>query len=124
MQAMTIQLTFTPDIQEALHYERYHHPVPLVQRRMEVLWLKSHGLVLQRRMNYVQQRCSVAIIWITRRLAAWACLACSLRRWVTCSQAHNSAFVHVRCGSSCRKTRVSCGRVIWGRFFPPVLLKT
>ena len=44
MQAMTIQLTFTPDIQEALHYERYHHPVPLVQRRMEVLWLKSHGL--------------------------------------------------------------------------------
>jgi len=41
---MTIQLTFTPEIQEALHYERYHHPVPLVQRRMEVLWLKSHGL--------------------------------------------------------------------------------
>ncbi len=44
MQAMTIQLTFTPEIQEALNYERYHHPVPLVQRRMEVLWLKSHGL--------------------------------------------------------------------------------
>ena len=42
--AMTIQLTFTSEIQEALNYERYHHPVPLVQRRMEVLWLKSHGL--------------------------------------------------------------------------------
>ena len=41
---MTIQLTFTPEIQEALNYDRYHHPVPLVQRRMEVLWLKSHGL--------------------------------------------------------------------------------
>ncbi len=41
---MTIQLTFTPEIQEALNYERYHHPVPRVQRRMEVLWLKSHGL--------------------------------------------------------------------------------
>ena len=41
---MTIQLTFTAEIQEALNYERYHHPVPLVQRRMEVLWLKSHGL--------------------------------------------------------------------------------
>ena len=27
-----------------LNYERFHHPVPLVQRRMEVLWLKSHGL--------------------------------------------------------------------------------
>ena len=44
MLVMTIQLTFTPEIQEALNYERYHHPVPLVQRRMEVLWLKSHGL--------------------------------------------------------------------------------
>jgi len=42
--AMTKQLEFTPEIQEALNYERYHHPVPLVQRRMEVLWLKSHSL--------------------------------------------------------------------------------
>ena len=41
---MTIQLTFTPEVQNELNYERYHHPVPLVQRRMEVLWLKSHGL--------------------------------------------------------------------------------
>ena len=41
---MTIQIEFSPEIQEALNYERYHHPVPLVQRRMEVLWLKSHDL--------------------------------------------------------------------------------
>ena len=41
---MTTQLEFTPEIQKGLNYERYHHPVPLVQRRMEVLWLKSHGL--------------------------------------------------------------------------------
>jgi transposase len=41
---MTIELEFSPEIQENLKYERYHHPVPLVQRRMEVLWLKSHGL--------------------------------------------------------------------------------
>lgn len=41
---MTRQLEFTPEIQEILNYERYHHPVPLVQRRMEVLWLKSHHL--------------------------------------------------------------------------------
>ena len=41
---MTTQLEFTSEIIEALNYERYHHPVPLVQRRMEVLWLKSHGL--------------------------------------------------------------------------------
>jgi hypothetical protein len=42
--AMTIRLEFTPEIQETLNYERYHHPVPLVQRRMETLWLKSHDL--------------------------------------------------------------------------------
>jgi transposase len=39
-----MQLEFTPAIQETLNYERYHHPMPLVQRRMEALWLKSHGL--------------------------------------------------------------------------------
>jgi len=41
---MTTRLEFTPEIQKALNYERYHHLVPLVQRRMEVLWLKSHDL--------------------------------------------------------------------------------
>jgi transposase len=41
---MTIQLEFTPDLQATLNYERYHHPDPLVQRRMETLWLKSHEL--------------------------------------------------------------------------------
>jgi len=41
---MTRQLEFTPEIQEILNEERYEHPVPLVQRRMEVLWLKSHDL--------------------------------------------------------------------------------
>jgi hypothetical protein len=39
-----MQLEFTPAIQDALNYERYHHTLPLVQRRMEALWLKSHGL--------------------------------------------------------------------------------
>ena len=41
---MTQRLEFTPEIQAALQEERYHHPVPLVRRRMEALWLKSHGL--------------------------------------------------------------------------------
>ena len=41
---MTIRIEFTPEIIDTLNYERYHHPVPLVQRRMEALWLKSHNL--------------------------------------------------------------------------------
>jgi len=41
---MTIELSFTPETIEIINEERDHHPVPLVQRRMEALWLKSHGL--------------------------------------------------------------------------------
>jgi transposase len=41
---MTMQLEFTPAILEVLNYERYRPPLPLVQRRREALWLKSHGL--------------------------------------------------------------------------------
>ena len=41
---MTIQLTFSPEIQDELNRKRYHCPVPMVQRRMEVRWFKSHDL--------------------------------------------------------------------------------
>jgi transposase len=41
---MMLQLEFTAQEQEALDYERFHHPDPAVQRKMEVLSLKSHGL--------------------------------------------------------------------------------
>ena len=41
---MTIQLQLTPEILQEIHYQRYNHPAPLVQRRMEALWLKGHGL--------------------------------------------------------------------------------
>jgi transposase len=35
---------FTPEDRRAWAHDRYHHPDPRVQRTMEVLWLKSHGL--------------------------------------------------------------------------------
>jgi len=41
---MTIQLQLTLGILKEIHYHRYNHPAPLVQRRMEALWLKGHGL--------------------------------------------------------------------------------
>ncbi len=37
-------ITFTPEDRRDLAHDRYHHPDPRVQRQMEVLWLKSHGL--------------------------------------------------------------------------------
>ena len=39
-----INLAFCEADIEALHYERYHHPHPRVQRKMEALWLKSQKL--------------------------------------------------------------------------------
>ena len=43
-----ITLKFTEEEKEALNYERYHHPDPRVQRKMEALWLKSQGESHQR----------------------------------------------------------------------------
>jgi transposase len=39
------RLTFSEAEQQALHQERFEHPHPRVQQRMEVLWLISQGLV-------------------------------------------------------------------------------
>ena len=36
-----IRLTFTNEEIDELHYERFHHPHPRVQRKMEALYLKS-----------------------------------------------------------------------------------
>jgi transposase len=36
--------TFPKDDLRVIARDRYHHPHPRVQRKMEVLWLKSHGL--------------------------------------------------------------------------------
>jgi len=37
-------IIFTADDRRALARDRYQHPDPRVQRKVEVLWLKSHGL--------------------------------------------------------------------------------
>ena len=46
-----INIDFTDAEKKHLHYERYHHPHPHVQRKMEALWLKSqkipHGKICQ-----------------------------------------------------------------------------
>ena len=44
MRFYMIQIDFTKEEIEELNYERYHHPHPRVQRKMEALWLKSHEL--------------------------------------------------------------------------------
>jgi len=39
-----LHITFTLEDVSALNYERYHHPHPLVQRKMHALYFKSLGL--------------------------------------------------------------------------------
>lgn len=39
-----IRLKFSEADKEQLSYERYNHPHPRVQQRMEVVWLKSQGV--------------------------------------------------------------------------------
>lgn len=39
-----LTFSFTKPEIEALHFERFPHPHPRVQQRMEALWLKSQGL--------------------------------------------------------------------------------
>jgi transposase len=39
-----IHIEFAKEQIDALRYERYHHPHPRVQRKMEALFLKSQGL--------------------------------------------------------------------------------
>jgi transposase len=39
-----IHLTFTEEERQAFNHERYHNPDPRVQRKMEIMWLKSFEL--------------------------------------------------------------------------------
>lgn len=38
------RFTVTPEDLDVIRQDRYQHPHPRVQQKMEVLWLKSHGL--------------------------------------------------------------------------------
>jgi hypothetical protein len=39
-----LHIEFTPEQVETLHHERFHHPHPRVQLKMEAVYLKSQGL--------------------------------------------------------------------------------
>lgn len=39
-----IRISFTPEEITELAYQRFHHPHPRVQRKMQAVWFKSQGL--------------------------------------------------------------------------------
>lgn len=42
---MTQQFEISPEIVKEINYQRYHHLAPIVQRRMDAMRLKAHGLL-------------------------------------------------------------------------------
>jgi transposase len=57
-----IKIEFTEEEIQALHYQRYHHPHPRVQRKMEALWLKSQKVSH----NQIAKLTGVSINVVTR----------------------------------------------------------
>ena len=51
-----LKLAFTPEVIAALRHERFHHPHPQVQLKMEVLYLKSQGLPGE----HIQRLCTLS----------------------------------------------------------------
>ena len=62
-----MQLEWNEKEREALDYERYHHPHPRVQRKMEVIWLKSLG----KEVPEISQIANVSIPTVYRYLASY-----------------------------------------------------
>ena len=60
-------LEFSEQEREALNYERYQHPHPQVQRKMEVVWLKSLG----KEIAEISQIANVSITTVYRYLASY-----------------------------------------------------
>jgi transposase len=59
-----LKLEFSTEAIEALRYERFHHPHPLVQLKMEVLLLRSQGVSNQQ----IQQICDISQATLYRYL--------------------------------------------------------
>src|SRR4051812_34211649 len=75
-------ITFTADDRRALAHDRYYYPDPRVQRKMEVLWLKSHGLTHDQIATYA----NVSRRTVQRDLDEYprgACHACAIAGGIT-----------------------------------------
>jgi len=51
-----IRVEFSAEVIKNLDYERYHHPSPKVQKKMEVLYLKSKGMAH----NEIRRICQIS----------------------------------------------------------------
>lgn len=75
-----IKLDFTDAEKAALEYERYYHPHPRVQRKMEALWLKSQQ-VPHRQISQLTGICSTTLTSYLRRYEQGGIEALKEIRW-------------------------------------------
>ena len=61
------KIEFTTAERESLHYWRFHHPHPQVQRKMEALYLKSQGLAP----GEIRRLCAISTTTFYRYLHAY-----------------------------------------------------
>src|SRR6266436_7417309 len=61
------KIELTTAEREALHYWRFHHPHPRVQRKMEALYLQSQGLTAEA----ISRLCAIAKPTFSRYLHAY-----------------------------------------------------
>lgn len=62
-----IRIEFSKSEIEALEYERFHHPHPKVQKKMEVVYLKSQGLAHQE----IRRLCHISKTTLTTYLKSY-----------------------------------------------------
>lgn len=62
-----IRIEFSAQEIEQLKYERYHHPHPQVQKKMEVLYLKSQGLAHQE----IRRLCQISKTTLVKYLRSY-----------------------------------------------------
>lgn len=87
-----MDLKFTESERIALDYERYHHPHPKVQRRMEVLWLKSQGKAAPE----ISQLANVSLSSVYRYLGQYQREGIAALKVVNCHRPQSQLVAHTR----------------------------
>jgi hypothetical protein len=67
-----LSIEFSEADKQALLYERFHHPHPRVQVKMEALWLKSQGMEHQAITQLVGISANTGYQLKTGQLVGWA----------------------------------------------------
>lgn len=87
-----INIEFTKEEKQALNHERYHHPHPKVQRKMEALWLKSQGESHQT----IARLTGVTINMITRYIKEYRAGGIERLKQLQYQRSHGELDKHVR----------------------------